>query len=295
MSASLPAPRPISSALAGGIALVCLSSLFFSTAGLFTKGVPEDAWTIVFWRGLAAASFTFGYLLTTGRWRREVANFGWPALFVTLLGASGSAAFINSFKLTSVANVALIYATVPFMAAGLAWVCLRERPTRRTLIASLATLGGVLIIVAGSIGGISLEGDLLALWMTVTLAGSMVVYRRWPETPAGLPSAFSSIVLLPVALLVAAPLDADPANLPALVGFGLVFAVASITLMAGARLLPSAETALLSALETPVAPLLAFLFLDEIPPVETFMGGGLILAAILWAQWPRRASPAVRA
>ena len=98
-----------------------------------------------------------------------------------------------------------------------------------------------------------------------------------------------------VALLVAAPLDADPENLPALVGFGLVFAVASITLMAGARLLPSAETALLSALETPVAPLLAFLFLDEIPPVETFMGGGLILAAILWAQWPRRASPAVRA
>ena len=65
--------------------------------------------------------------------------------------------------------------------------------------------------------------------------------------------------------------------------------------MAGARLLPSAETALLSALETPVAPLLAFLFLDEIPPAETFMGGGLILAAILWAQWPRRASPAVRA
>jgi len=282
VSLSAPSPR------LRGVGLVSISVLFFSTAGLFTKGVPEDAWTIVFWRGLTAIGFTLGYLMMTNGLRRELASFGWPALFVSLLGASGSAAFISSFKLTSIANVALIYATVPFLAAILAWVCLRERPTSRTIIASGATLAGVLIIFGGSIGSTSLTGDLLALWMTLTLAGSMVVYRRWPETPAGVPSALSSIVLLPVALLVAAPLDAAPEYMPAMAGFGLVFAVASVTLMAGARLLPSAETALLSALETPVAPLLAFLILSEVPPTATFIGGGVILSAILWSQWPRR-------
>ncbi len=95
-------------------------------------------------------------------------------------------------------------------------------------------------------------------------------------------------MLLPAALLAATPLDAAPEYMPAMAGFGLVFAVASITLMAGARLLPSAETPLLSALETPVAPLLAFLFLAEVPPTATFIGGGVILSAILWSQWPRR-------
>lgn len=282
VSLSVPSPR------LRGVGLVGISVLFFSTAGLFTKGVPEDAWTIVFWRGLTATGFTLGYLMMTNGLRRELASFGWPALFVSLLGASGSAAFISSFKLTSIANVALIYATVPFLAAILAWVCLRERPTSRTIIASSATLAGVLIIFGGSIGSTSLTGDLLALWMTLTLAGSMVVYRRWPETPAGVPSALSSIVLLPVALLVATPLDAAPEYMPAMAGFGLVFAVASVTLMAGARLLPSAETALLSALETPVAPLLAFLILSEVPSTATFIGGGVILSAILWSQWPQR-------
>ncbi|MEQ8333771.1 DMT family transporter [Nisaea sp.] len=284
MLINLPVPTP----RLRGVGLVGISVLFFSTAGLFTKGVPEDAWTIVFWRGLAAAGFTLGYLLMTGGLRQELAGFGWPALFVSLLGASGSAAFISSFKLTSIANVALIYATVPLLAAILAWICLRERPTTRTILASGATLAGVLIIFGGSLGGASLTGDLLALWMTVTLAGSMVLYRRWPETPTGMPSALSSIVLLPVALLAAAPLDAAPEYMPAMAGFGLVFAVASITLMAGARLLPSAETGLLSALETPVAPLLAFLFLAEVPSTATFVGGGVILSAIFWSQWPRR-------
>ncbi|MEP3115590.1 DMT family transporter [Nisaea sp.] len=282
ISLSAPSPR------LRGIGLVGISVLFFSTAGLFTKGVPEDAWTIVFWRGLTAAGVTFGYLLMTSGLRRELASFGWPALFVSLLGASGSAAFIAAFKLTSIANVALIYATVPFLAAILAWVCLRERPTRRTLVASCATIAGVVIIFGGSIGGTSLTGDLLALWMTFTLAGSMVVYRRWPETSAAIPSALSSIVLLPIALIVAAPLNAAPEFMPAMAAFGLVFAVSSIALMAGARLLPSAETALLSALETPVAPLLAFLFLAEVPPTATFIGGGMILFAVLWSQWPRK-------
>ncbi|MEO9903632.1 DMT family transporter [Nisaea sp.] len=282
ISLSAPSPR------LRGIGLVGISVLFFSTAGLFTKGVPEDAWTIVFWRGLTAAGVTFGYLLMTSGLRRELASFGWPALFVSLLGASGSAAFIAAFKLTSIANVALIYATVPFLAAILAWVCLRERPTRRTLLASCATIAGVVIIFGGSIGGTSPTGDLLALWMTFTLAGSMVVYRRWPETSAAIPSALSSIVLLPIALIVAAPLNAAPEFMPAMAAFGLVFAVSSIALMAGARLLPSAETALLSALETPVAPLLAFLFLAEVPPTATFIGGGMILFAVLWSQWPRK-------
>lgn len=59
-------------------------------------------------------------------------------------------------------------------------------------------------------------------------------------------------------------------------------AAALLSLTAGARLLPAAECAFLSAFETPLAPLLAWLVLADLPPAATFAGGGLVLAALLW-------------
>jgi drug/metabolite transporter (DMT)-like permease len=49
----------------------------------------------------------------------------------------------------------------------------------------------------------------------------------------------------------------------------------------GARRLPAAQAALLSASEVPLAPLWVWMFFSEVPARETFIGGGLVLAAIL--------------
>jgi len=196
----------------------------------------------------------------------------------------GTVAFIPAFKLTSVANVALIWATAPFITAALAWIFIDERPTRVVVIASCAAFCGVAVIVAGSVGVGNLMGELLAFWMTLMMGATMVIYRRWPETTAALPAALSSLVLLPVALFFGAPLSVQVGELPVLVLFGLVFAVASVTLSEGARRLPSAETALLSTLETPLAPALAFLVLNEMPATLTVFGGVVIFVAVIWSQ-----------
>lgn len=267
-----------------GIILVVISAIVFSTAGIFTNGVETNAWGIIFWRGLAATTFTLGYLV----WRKslfsEIRAFGWPALWITLMGASGSAAFIPAFKLSGVANVALIYAAAPFLTAGLAWLTIKERPSRSVLIASCVAMVGVLIIVSGSFGLNSLLGIFLALWMTLMMAGIMVVYRKFPETTAALPSALSSVILLPAAAFWGAPMLAPSNELPILIMFGLVFAVASVTLSEGARRLPPSETALLSSLDVPLAPIFAFVILSEVPAQLTLLGGAIVFAAVLWSQ-----------
>ncbi|MEM7506810.1 MAG: DMT family transporter [Pseudomonadota bacterium] len=267
-----------------GVILVVVSAIVFSTAGIFTKGIPVDAWTVIFWRGVAAAGFTLLYLAMTRRLGSEMRQMRGPGWLVVVLSALGTAAFIPAFKLTSVANVALIYAASPFVAAALAWLALRERPSPPVVVGSLLALCGVALIVGGSLGGGSLRGDLLALWMTLMMSAVMVVYRRWPETPAALPAVLSSIVLLPPALIFADPLRVEASALPALIAFGLIFAIASVTLLEGARRLPSAEAALLSALETPFAPLLAWLILAELPATLTVLGGVIVLVAVFGAQ-----------
>ncbi|MEM9270843.1 MAG: EamA family transporter, partial [Pseudomonadota bacterium] len=63
--------------------------------------------------------------------------------------------------------------------------------------------------------------------------------------------------------------------------FGLFHAIASVTLAEGAKRVPAGQTALLGALETPLAPLLAFLILTESPSQTTLLGGAIVLAAVL--------------
>ncbi len=269
---------------ASGVALIFVSALVFSTAGVFTKGVEAGAWEIIFWRGLSAAGFTVLYTLWRGTFRNEVRQFGAPGWLVEIFGAAGTAAFIPAFKLTSIANVALIWAAAPFVTALLAWLVLRERPTAKVLVSSAFALAGVAVVVGGSVGGVNLTGDLLALWMTLMMAALMVVYRVWPQTPAALPAAMSSLLLLPPALAMSLPLQTAPVEILILLAFGLVFAIASVTLAEGVRRIPAAEAALLSALESPLAPFWAFLIFSAIPAVSTLIGGAIILAAVVWSQ-----------
>jgi drug/metabolite transporter (DMT)-like permease len=193
-----------------GVALVFASAMVFSTAGLFTKGVAADAWAVIFWRGLFAAAFSGIWIAWLGGFRSEFVRMGWPGLAVAIVGALGTAAFIPAFKLTTIANVALIYASAPFLAAILAWVWMREKPTRSIVVASAATFAGVVVIVGGSVGGINLTGDFLALFMTLMMSGLIVIYRRYPGTPAAGPTALSSMLLLPAVLWFGDPLAADP-------------------------------------------------------------------------------------
>lgn len=264
-----------------GVILLIVAAVTYSTAGIFTKGVVAGAWAVIFWRGLFAAAFTTGWTISKGTFRHNFFQMGKSGWIVSVIGAIGTAAFIPAFKLTSIANVSLIYAVAPLIAAVLAWLVIGERITRRTLIGSLCALVGVAIIVSGSIGKVNLTGDALALVMTVAMATIMVIYRKFPATPGAGPSVMQSLFLLPPSFVFGAPFQTAPSEIAILAAFGLLFAIASVTLAEGAKRVPSGQTALLSALETPLAPLLAFVVFAELPSKATFLGGIVVLMAVL--------------
>jgi drug/metabolite transporter (DMT)-like permease len=268
-----------------GVIFIVISATVFSTAGLFVKGVESDSWTILFWRGLSAAIFTVIYIAWRGTLQREFLGMGKPGIMAAIVGALATIAFIPSFKFTSIANVSLIYAAVPFVAAAIAWLWMREKPNPAVLVASLAAFSGVVIIVGGSLHSVNLRGDLLALWMTIGMAGYLCIYRRYPNTPAAGPAVLLSLLLVPPGLFVSDPLSAPLHEIIIMCSFGLVFSLASVTMAEGARRLPAAETALLSALETPLAPLWAFMLFTEIPTIYTVVGGAIILVALFGSQW----------
>ncbi|WP_193368348.1 DMT family transporter [Pelagibius marinus] len=281
-----PAPglaRNIRSDYVTGHILLMISVVTYSTAGLFTKGVEAGAWEVIFWRGFFAGAFTTVWTVHRGMFRRNFFAMGASGGAVGVIGALGTAAFIPAFKLTTIANVSLIYAVSPLIAALLAWLAMGERVSARTMAGCVGALLGVAVIVSGSLGQISLNGDLLALCMTTAMAAIMVIYRKYPETPGPGPAVLQSVLLLPFAALLGSPFDIARSEALLLAAFGLMFAIASVTLAEGAKPIPSGQTALLSSLETPLAPIIAFFLFSEIPDSATFIGGAVVILAVLFS------------
>jgi drug/metabolite transporter, DME family len=270
-----------------GIVLVLSSAVAWSTAGFFARMVPLDIWIVVFWRGV------FGGLSIAALAMIEKRRFGFDfraafslaGIALILISATGKIAFIYALQNTTVANVTVLYATLPFMTAILAWLWFREKAERRTLIGSLVAGIGVLITVAGStgLGGGHILGDLAALFMTLTMALMTVIMRRHRDVPMLEAAALSGILAAIIAFPMADPFTATLSEIGWLALFGLVTQGGGLGIYTmGARRLPSAQAALLSASEVPMSPLWVWIFFQEVPAQETFVGGGLVLAAILW-------------
>lgn len=270
------------SAQRAGILLVTASAIVFSFAGVLTKAIESDAWTITCWRGLLGGSLIVIYVawLDRGKPLRRVFGLGWHGWILATVGSFASLAFIFAFKLTYVANVAVIYATAPFLAAGFGWFLLKERVRPTTFIAAGLSLLGVIVVVAGGLGSGSLVGDAVALLMTFGNALYVVLIRLFKDTPVVLAGGVSGLQLFVVGWFVVDPLAVSRSDAVLLTLFGLSFAVAVVLWTEGTRLITAAQASLLGLAETPFAILFAWLLLAELPPGASFIGGAIVLTAV---------------
>jgi len=268
-----------------GIALVIAAAVAWSTAPFFTKLLPLDSWTILFWRGLfGGAAISVILVLTQGpAGLRDFGNMGKSGWLVASLSMLGMIAFIPSLQLTSVSNVAIIIATGPFVAAAIAWVWLREKLQSRTLLAMLVAFCGVIIIVGGSSGGSDKVGIALACFMILVISAMTVLVRRHKGTPmvaaAALSNLLGSAISLPFAHDIAGITATELVTL-AMFGFCQVGLGLSLFVL-GSRFLPSGQATLIGTLETPLMPFWVWLAFQEIPSDRALLGGALVMAAVI--------------
>lgn len=266
-----------------GILLTGASALAYSTSGFFTRLIPLDTWTILFWRGIFAGLFIA--IFTIWQHRRDtlaaVRAIGGPGLAAAAFSALATILYINAFRRTSVADVMIITATIPFMTAALGWLWLRERETWATLMASIVAFAGAVTMVGGAVVQGHLTGDLLALGMALCMACMMLIVRKHRATPM-LPAACLSAFLCSALVWPAAsPAVVGPGNLLYLGLFGTTqFGLGLLLLTLGTRLVSATESALMGALETPLGPLWVWLAFGELPSLTTWIGGAIIMGAV---------------
>ena len=178
-----------------GFLLVFLSALFWSFGGAIARFIETpDSWAIVFWRSFWAAAFLLGFMLVRDGGRGTLKLFrdmGVPGIAVALCFATASSSFVVALAYTTVANILLMQAGVPLIAALLAFLLFRERVAPATWVAIAAVICGVAIMVSESFDGrVSPIGDGLALLIAVAFSIATVITRRFAHvrmTPANLP------------------------------------------------------------------------------------------------------------
>jgi drug/metabolite transporter (DMT)-like permease len=266
-----------------GLLLITLSAIAFSSAGFFTRLIQLDVWTMLFWRGLFAGVMIFGVVLVQERNRvwQAMRAIGWPGAIAAACSTAATILYINAFRLTSVADVAVIFAVAPFITAGLGWLWLGTKEPWSTLAASAIAVMGVGIMVGGAITDGHLTGDLLAFGMTVCMAVMMLIIRHHHTTPM-LPAACLSALLCP--LLVwpfATPFAVGTRDMAELVLFGTTqFGLGLLLLTIGGQMVSATENALLNTLETPLAIAWVWLCFGETPSVTSAVGGVIVMAAV---------------
>jgi drug/metabolite transporter (DMT)-like permease len=268
-----------------GIALVVAAAIAWSTAPFFTRLLPYDSWTILFWRGLFGGGMIVVLMvLLQGRaGLRDLTRIDKNGWLVASFSTLAMIAFIPSLQLTNVSNVAIIVATGPFLAAALAWIWLREIPHLRTMLASVVALCGVMIIVGNARAGSDILGVGLACFMALAIAAMTVMVRRHRNTSmvaaAAMSNILGSVISIPFAHGIAAITGLD---LLILAMFGCFQVALGLTLFfLGSRLLPSGQAALISTLETPLMPFWIWVAFAEVPTLRVLGGGALVMGAVI--------------
>jgi len=254
------------------------------------RSLTPDIWTILFWRGFFGCLSILALAMIENRgwkieWRRVMTL---TAISLIIISAFGKFAFISALKNTSVANVTIIYATLPFWTAGLAWVWLGEKAGFKTLCASTIAGIGVVVMLGGSLSDVEVSaehffGDIMALCMTFSMAIMTVIMRRNRGFPMLEATALSALLAMMIAAPLAEPFSVGAGQIALLAGFGIVTQGLGLGLYTiGARRVPSVQAALLGATEVPFSPLWVWIAFNEVPPAATFVGGGLVIVAIGW-------------
>lgn len=263
-----------------------LCAVLWSSAGVVTRlSSVSNGWEATFWRSLFCVVFVGGamLILNPSGALRKIGAMGWIGAASALCWSAMFVFFMLALSHTTVANVLVMMATQPFLAAVAGWLLLGERVPVRTWIAMLCAGAGVTMMFADAMDTGNAAGSLLALVVPVASVINLMLLKRTGArvdlVPALLLGAILSVFLTAA---LAVPFTAGAKDLALYAFLGAFQLAIPCTLFASfvVKRLSAAEIGLLSLLELILGPLWAWLGSGENPGAAAIAGGAVVIAAL---------------
>jgi drug/metabolite transporter (DMT)-like permease len=287
----MQAPTP---GYATGILFVLGATLGWSLAGVFVRFLPGlDGWQINCWRGFWMSVFLLVYLVAvygrqTASKFREVPI---PALIaVAGFFTAGSTLYVTSLTLAGTATVSVIGALSPIFAGVLSPWITQERPSLASWAAAFLALAGVAVIAWEGFNAGNIAGILVSLLVPLSFAGQTVSlrrYRNFDMVPAICVGGFVTFLLAGAMGYVFGghtgggfQVTLQQMLLLAIMG-PLQLSIPLIWYAKGAKAVPAVTLTLVAMLDVVLNPLWSWLGVGEVPTNSAFIGGAIIVGAVV--------------
>jgi drug/metabolite transporter (DMT)-like permease len=271
-----------------GLLLVTLSAVLWSTAGPFIRMANLESWTLIGWRSLFA--FLTLVAVATYEHRKNLAGaltgLGRPGAVSITISILSSISYVFALNLTTVANVMIVYAVLPFVAALISYLWIREQVTLRLLGAGLAAFVGIAIMAGAAASPKDIMGIVAAFIMTATFATQIVHTKVHPTLDMPLAMALAAGLCGLIAVPFMEPGIPPPTALLACALYGgLTTGIAYVLALNGSRYITAGESGFIQMLDVVLGPLLVWFFFTEQPGSTVLIGGAIVFTAVVWYLW----------
>ena len=277
-----------------GYILLLFGGFCLSWGGFIIRSFEEASiWQILFLRSFFFLLALIAFLFVTHKKNtfNIIKESGLPGLLGGFVLSFSFVAFVVAMSNTTVANVVFIISTQTMFLAIFGYFYLKEKVSLIGLISILLAMSGIIIMVGDSISGGSLFGNIVALAIPINFATLVMIIRKNTKVDMVPAIFYSGIFSLIYGFFLAESFEFTKHDL--WMGFLLgvpQLAVSFICITIGSRTVESATVGILMLMETLCAPLWVWLFLNEIPPISVFIGGAVIISAIILKSFDKKHS-----
>jgi len=213
---------------------------------------------------------------------KVIKKSGFPALLGGFTMSFSFVAFVFAMVNTSVANVVFIISTQTMFLAIFGFFYLKEKVSLISFISIVLAMSGITIMVGDSMSSGTLFGNLIALVIPISFSVLVMIVRKNSNLDMVPAIWYASIFTIIYGAVMVESFNFTHHDI--FMGFllgvpQLTFGFICITI--GSRTTQSVTVGLLMLSETVCAPLWVWLFINEIPPLSVFIGGSIIILAVI--------------
>ena len=276
------------------IPVVLIAGLFWSFGPYVVRHIDQAEtvpWQYLFTRGIVIFILLNLYLyLEEGlEFYQNYIKGGFPTLLGGIGLGSAMMSFIWSITHTSAAITLLCLAAMPFIAALLGFLFLKEKISLNVWIAIFIATAGIAIMAGGNFQKTSIFGLIFGLLSATGFAVFSVTLRWKKETPKFTTVAIAGLfcAIISAVIIITKDLNflSSGKNQALFATHGTLVCLGLILYSIGSKSIPAAELTLLSLTEVVGGIFwvwLPWLGINEIPSTNTIIGGFFIFLSIIY-------------
>ena len=277
-----------------GYILLMFGGFCLSWGGFIIRSFEEaSVWQILFLRSFFFLIALIFFLLITykNKTLKIIKKSGFPAVLGGFVMSFSFISFVVAMSNTTVANVVFIISTQSMFLAIFGYFYLKEKVSLIGFMSITLAMTGIIIMVGDSLSSGSLFGNLVALAIPINFSILVMIIRKNSNLDMVPAIFYSGIFSCIYGLFLSESFSFS--NHDIFMGFLLgvpQLALGFICITIGSRSTASATIGLLMLSETIFAPIWVWLFLNEIPPLSVFIGGAVIILAIIIKSFDKKKS-----